>query len=115
MTRWISLAGVIVLGVAAIVWSERRKVDVEASPAAVLYLVADTEQELTRMPVHFTRMPDAEEIRIGDEIAKMYGGNVEEDQQKKKSEIEKYLGEVGGKLTLHAHRILPYRFHYVPN
>jgi predicted Zn-dependent protease len=67
------------------------------------------------MPVHFTRMPDAEEIRIGDEIAKMYGGNVEEDQQKKKSEIEKYLGEVGGKLALHAHRILPYRFHYVPN
>jgi predicted Zn-dependent protease len=115
MTRWISLAGVIVLGVAAIVWSERRRVDVQASPAAMLYLVADTEQELTRMPVHFTRMPDGEEIRIGDEIAKMYGSNVEEDQQKKKSEIEKYLGEVGGKLTLHAHRILPYRFHYVPN
>jgi len=115
MTRWISFAGVVVLGIAAAVWSERRNVDVEASPAALLYLVADTEQELTRMPVHFTRMTDAEEIRIGDEIAKMYSGDVEEDQQKKKGEIEKYLGEVGGKLALHAHRILPYRFHYVPS
>jgi predicted Zn-dependent protease len=115
MTRWIAFAIVIVLGVAAIVRSERRKVDAQASPAAVLYLVADTEQELTRMPVHFTRMPDAEEIRIGDEIAKTYGANVEEDQQKKKREIEEYLGEVGGKLALHAHRILPYRFHYVPS
>ena len=55
------------LGVAAIVVSERRKVDAPASPAALLYLVADTEQELTRMPVHFTRMSDAEEIRIGDD------------------------------------------------
>jgi predicted Zn-dependent protease len=117
MTRWIALAGVIVLGVAAIVWSERRKVEVQASPAAVLYLVADTERELTRMPVHFTRMPDAEEIRIGDEMAKIYGGGyVDESQQKKnRVEIERHLGEVGGKLSLHAHRILPYRFHYVPN
>lgn len=116
MTRWISFAGVIVLGIAAIVWSERRKVDAQASPAAVLYLVADTEQELTRMPVHFTRMPDEEEIRIGDEIANMYGGgDVEERQSGNRSEIERYLTEVGHKLAVHAHRRMPYRFHYVPN
>ena len=116
MTRWISLAGIVVLGIAAIVWSERRKVDVMASPAAVLYLIADTEQELMRMPVHFTRMSDSEEIRIGDEIARMYGGGtVEDSQQKNKAEIERYLSEVGGKLAAHAHRILPYRFHYIPS
>ena len=116
MTRWIALAGVLALGVAAIVWSERRDVDVQASPAALLYLVADTEQELTRMPVHFIRMSDAEEIRIGDEIAKSYGGAYNEENEKKtSSEIEHYLSEVGGKLALHAHRILPYRFHYLPN
>ena len=116
MTRWILLAGVVGLAVAAIVWSERRKVDVQASPTAALYLVADTERELTRMPVHFTRMSDAEEIRIGDEIAKEYaGGFNEESEQKSKKEIERYLTEVGGKLSVHAHRILPYRFHYIPN
>ncbi len=72
MTRWILLAGIVVMGIAAIVVSERRKVDVEASPAALLYLVADTEQELTRMPTRFARMSDEEEIRIGDETARMY-------------------------------------------
>jgi predicted Zn-dependent protease len=116
MTRWIAFAGVIALAVAAIAWSERHNVAAEASPAAVLYLVADTKQELTRLPVHFTRMSDAEEIRIGDEIAKMYGdGNLEDEKKKTKSEIERYLTEVGGKLAVRAHRILPYKFHYVPN
>ena len=72
MKRWITFAGIVLLGVASVVVSERRKVDVPASPAALLYLVADTEQELTRMPVSFTRMSDAEEIRIGDELARSY-------------------------------------------
>lgn len=116
MKRWISLAGVIALSLAAILWSEHRKVDVQASPAAMLYLVADTEQELTRLPVHFTRMSDAEEIRVGDELAKMYNrGFVQASQQKDKNEIEHYLTEVGGKLAAHAHRKLPYRFHYIAN
>jgi len=53
MKRWIILAGSVLLSVASLVVSELRKVDVPASPAALLYLVADTEQELTRMPVSF--------------------------------------------------------------
>ena len=116
MKRWLLLSGIVVLGIAAIVVSERLKVDATASPAAMLYLVADSEQELTRMPVRFTRMSDAEEIRIGDEIARMYGN--EEREQRKNAEqtpIEKYLSEVGRRLSVHAHRILPYRFHYIPD
>lgn len=115
MTRWIAFLGVIVLGVAAIVWSERQKVEVPASPSAMLFLIADTEQELTRLPVHFTRMSDAEEIRIGNQIANSYNWAAEQDEKRKKSEIERYLNEVGGKLALKAHRILPYKFHYIPN
>ena len=72
MKRWMALAGIVLLGIASVVVSERRKVDVPASPAALLYLVADTEQELMRMPVTFTRMSDQEEIRIGDELARSY-------------------------------------------
>ena len=74
MKRWVLFAGLVLVGVASVVVSERRKVDVPPSPAPVLYLIADTEQELTRMPVSFTRMSDAEEIRIGDELARSYGG-----------------------------------------
>ena len=77
MKRWIIFAGIVLLSVASVVVSERRKVDVPASPAALLYLVADTEQELTRMPVSFARMSDAEEIRIGDELARSYAAREE--------------------------------------
>ncbi|MGC2475614.1 MAG: M48 family metalloprotease, partial [Candidatus Sulfotelmatobacter sp.] len=92
-----------------------RKVDVPASPAAVLYLVADTEQELTRMPANFTRMSDEEEIRIGDELAKMYGFSPENKNRAEVRIVDLYLKQVGGLLAAHAHRKLPYRFHYVPN
>jgi predicted Zn-dependent protease len=114
MKRWILLAGIVVLGVAAVVVSERRKVDVQASPAALLYLVADTEQELMRLPAHFDPMPDAEEIRIGDELARSYVAGQEASKLSENVEIEKYLAQVGGQLAGHAHRRLPYKFHYVP-
>jgi len=116
MKHWIWLTGIVGLSVAAIVTSERRKVDVPASPAAVLYLVADTEQELIRMPVNFTRMSDHEEIQIGDEIARMYGTSFSENNKKDEiATVDKYLNQVGGVLAAHAHRKLPYRFHYIPN
>ena len=116
MTRWILFAGIVALGIAAIVVSERRKVDAQASPAAVLYLVADTEQELTRMPVNFTRMSDADEIRIGDEIAQIAGNQGTNDSNKDEVRtVEAYLKQVGEPLANKAHRRLPYRFHYIPN
>lgn len=114
MTRWLALSGIILLGVAAIVVSERRKVDTPLSPAAVLYLIADSEQELARMPAHFARLSDADEIAIGNELALGYA---DPEQQKKPQvlEVEKYLEQVGAPLASRAHRKLPYRFHYLPN
>ena len=113
MKRWMALAGIVLLGIASVVVSERRKVDVPASPAALLYLVADTEQELMRMPVTFTRMSDQEEIRIGDELARSYRtGN---DPAPEVTTVERYLTQVGSQLASHAHRKLPYRFHYIAN
>jgi beta-barrel assembly-enhancing protease len=115
MKRWILFTGIVALGVAAVVVSERRKVEVQASPTAVLYLVADTEQELMRMPAHFDPMPDAEEIRIGDELAQAYSAGQEADKQPEFVVIEKYLAQVGGQVAMHAHRPLPYKFHYIPS
>jgi predicted Zn-dependent protease len=115
MKRWITLAGVVLLGVASVIVSERRKVDVPASPAALLYLIADTEQELTRMPVSFTRMTDEEEIRIGNELARSYASDQEQTNTPEASVVEHYLTQVGAQLSSRAHRKLPYRFHYIPN
>jgi len=116
MKRWILFAGIVLLSAAAVLVSERRKVDVPPSPAPVLYLIADTEQELTRMPVSFTRMPDAEEIRIGDELARSYGGPNEERNKTPETRIvEHYLTRVGEQVARNAHRRLPYKFHYLPS
>jgi beta-barrel assembly-enhancing protease len=115
MKRWILLAGILFLAVASVVVSERRKVDVPASPAALLYLVADTEQELTRMPVSFARMSDEEEIRIGDELAKYYASGEGRDNTPENTIIEHYLRRVGDEVARNAHRRLPYKFHYLPD
>ena len=115
MKHWIALTGIVLLGAAAIVISERRKVDVPPGPAPVLYLIGDTEQELTRMPVSFTRMSDAEEIRIGDQLARYYASDRQEKHDVATLGIEAYLNQVGSRLAVHAHRRLPYRFHYIPD
>src|SRR5216683_7100798 len=114
MKRWILFAGIVLLGVAAVVVSEQRKVDVPASPAALLYLVADTEQELTRMPVSFARMSDAGEVRIGDELARSYATREERGDTAEAAIVGHYLARVGSELASHAHRKLPYKFHYIP-
>jgi beta-barrel assembly-enhancing protease len=113
MNRWIALMGVLALAVASIALGEKRKVDVAPSPAAVLYLVADTEQELTRMPVSFTRLPDEEEIQIGDQLAREYSRSEERDRSQEHAIIEHYLRRVGEQVAANAHRKLPYKFHYL--
>ncbi|MBZ5694207.1 MAG: M48 family metalloprotease [Acidobacteriia bacterium] len=115
MIRWLALAGIIAMGVAAVAVSERRKVDVPVGPAAVLYLVADTEQELSRMPVRFTRMSDDEEISAGDELARGYSDSLTGRPDADTAEIQAYVTQVGSQLATNAHRPLPYKFHYIPD
>jgi beta-barrel assembly-enhancing protease len=115
MKHWIVLSGIVLLGVVSVVVGERRKVDVPASPAALLYLIADTEQELMRMPVSFARMSDEEEIRIGNELARSYALEQAREKSQEITLVEQYLKGVGSNVAAGAHRKLPYRFHYVPN
>jgi predicted Zn-dependent protease len=116
MKPWLALAGIMVVAAAAVVVAERRKVETQASAAAFLYLIGDTEQELTRMPVRFTQMSDEDEVRIGNQIAKNYPGAMEAKDKADADtvEIRTYIGQVGARLASHAHRKLPYRFHYIP-
>jgi beta-barrel assembly-enhancing protease len=113
MKHWGIFAIVVLSGIAAIVVAERRHVDVNPDPAPLVYLVADTEQELTRMPVQFTRMSDEEEVRIGNQLATGYGYEEKNNKTPQQIEIENYLNKVGAPLAARAHRKLPYRFHYI--
>jgi predicted Zn-dependent protease len=113
MKRWVLLAGVVILGAAAVVLSQKRKVEVRASPAALLNIVADGERDLLGMPTDFTRMPDEDEIRIGNELASLY---IERQGAKKLPEedvISDYVTQVGEQVAKGTHRKLPYKFHYL--
>ena len=116
MKPWIVLSGIILLGCAAIMVSERQRVDTQVSAEPVLHLVGDTEQEISRLPVRLTRISDEEEVRIGDELAKGYAENWNPAGEKKTefAEVEKYLNAVGSRVAQHTERKLPYRFHYIP-
>ena len=113
MKHWMVLAAIALFGLGAILVGERRKVDAPVGPDALLYLVADTEQELSRMPARFTRMSDEDEIRIGNDLAEYYKRNDKPSEQT--TAVQKYLDKVGAGLAPHAHRHLPYRFHYLPD
>ena len=117
MKPWIALSGIILLGCAAIVVSERQRVDTPASADAVLHLVGDTEQEISRLPMKLTRISDAEEIRIGNQLAKSYaeGWKPTDEQKAEFTEVEAYLNLVGARVAANAQRKLPYRFHYIPD
>jgi predicted Zn-dependent protease len=105
-----------VLGVAlaGLYWSQRRAKSPHVSANAVLNIVADTQRDITRVPMHFTRLSDEQEIAIGRELATKYSGQVmkltpEEDA------LEKYVRRVGGTVSAHAQRHLDYNFHVIPD
>ncbi len=121
MKRWLGLATVLLLGVAALVVGERRKAEAPVSPDPVVYFIADTQRELTRLAATATRLSDAEEIRIGDELAKEYGQSgslrtcVDHECSADPAVIEAYIQKVGLQVGARAHRQLPYKFHYIPD
>lgn len=59
-----------------------------------------------------TRLPDDEEVRIGNGLARESTGDRELSPQDR--EIAAYVACIGERLGAQAHRRLPYRFHYIP-
>jgi len=94
--------------------SEIGKPDVPVSPAPLLFFLADTQRELTRLPMQVTRLSDEQEIEIGNKLARQYAAAfARAPGDHEAAAIQAYVDEVGGKVAAHAHRKLPYRFHYV--
>src|ERR1044071_6515755 len=98
---------------AGLVVAERRRAQAPVSAQSLLYLVADSERDLTRLPSHFTRLSDREEIAAGNALANSEladRGKLSADGEA----IEAYLDRLRVRIAPQAHRRLPYRFHYVP-
>ena len=114
MKQWGAFAIILLLLGAALIASQKQRINAPVGPEAVLSLVGDTEHELTRLPVTFTRMSDEEEIKIGNELAKEYGGiGISGKDAPSTRVVQDYINKVGRRVSAGAHRKLPYRFHYI--
>jgi len=105
------LAGAGVIG--ALQWRQART---EVTPRPLLYLVADTERELERIPLKLTEVSVGEENQIGAEMARSYGLTPVPKQSVEQAKVSAYLSEVGNRVAAHAGRKgVQYRFFYQPD
>jgi predicted Zn-dependent protease len=113
--RRLTAAAILIAGCVALYFLQRAKSEAPISPAPVLYLVADTEREASRIPLQLTRVSDEEENQIGAQIAKEYGltnpHRFDNDKTGDAQTIEKYLNAVGYVLTPQVQR-QAIRYHF---
>jgi beta-barrel assembly-enhancing protease len=112
MKNLIALGTVTALLVGALLRGEMTQADAPVGPQAIVHFVADTEFELTHLPMSLARLPDDEEVLIGDRLAAEQGSTTPLAPQDRATEA--YIAAVGERLARNAHRKLPYRFHYIP-
>jgi predicted Zn-dependent protease len=95
-------------------WSQRRDKSAPVSANAIVNLAADAQRDLSRIPMHFTRLSDEQEIAIGGELAAHYALQTTKLTPEEEG-LQKYVTRVGGSLAVHAHRHLPYTFTVLPD
>lgn len=99
---------------AALYWSQRRHKSTAVSPNAILDMAADAQHDLSRLPMHLTRLSDEQEIAIGRELASHYATQTLPLTPEEQG-LQKYVRRVGANVALHAHRHMPYSFTVLPD
>jgi predicted Zn-dependent protease len=105
---------VLSVSLSGLYWSQRRAKSRPVSPNAILNLAADAQRDLTRVPMHFTRLSDEQEISIGRNLAANYSGILGKLTPEEEA-LQKYVRRVGGTVSAHAQRHLAYNFHLIPD
>jgi predicted Zn-dependent protease len=112
MKRVIALAAVLLVAAAALYLAQRRVHKDTVSANAVIDATADWQRDLTRVPMHLTRLSDAQETRIGDQLAQQYLDAMPAATEESQA-TQHYIGKVGGRVASRAERRLDYRFHLI--
>jgi predicted Zn-dependent protease len=99
---------------AGLYWSQRRSKPTAVSPNAIVNMAADVQRDISRIPMHFTRLSDEQEINIGKELASRYATQTRRLTPEEEG-LEKYVRRVGATVAVHAHRKLPYSFTILPD
>jgi len=112
MRRAIAFIIVVVIGAAALYFAQKRQQSVPVNANPMVEVVADVQRDVTRVPMRLTRISDEQEIKIGKDLAAQYV--LDQDTLNPEQEaLQNYVRQVGGRLAVHAHRKLPYRFSIV--
>lgn len=105
---------VLLVGVAGIYFSERRRDSTPVSANAVVEVAADAQRDLGRIPMRLAHLSDDQEIAIGKEFAAHYLVD-ETDLSAEQLALAGYVRRVGNNVASRAHRHLPYSFHVLPD
>jgi len=105
---------VLAVSAAALYYAQRREKTSHVSANAILQLAADAQRDVTRVPMHLTRISDEEEIAIGRRLSAQYV-SINQPLSAEQNALQVYVRRVGGTVAAHAHRALPYEFHLIPD
>jgi predicted Zn-dependent protease len=114
MKRIVVLSLVLAVAIAGLYLAQHRRHFDAVSPDAILDAGADLERDMTRAPMQMTRLSDAEEIRIGDQLAQCYINELPVPSASMQA-TQRYVARVGERVAAHTRRRLPYRFHLIPD
>ncbi len=114
MKRLVGLLVILAMGIAALFYAQRHKVESRVGPESMLNALADTQRQISRIPAQMTRLSDDEEIRIGDAMAQSYTARFAR-RGRADDEMQRYVAKVGRMVAGRARRRLDYRFHYIPD
>lgn len=112
MKRIVALTIVLAGSLAALYFAQRRQRTDTVRAGALVNAAADWQRDLTRAPMHVTRISDAEEVRIGARLANQYEyGQPSSDPESKA--LQEYVQKVGARVAEKARRPLPWQFHVI--
>ena len=114
MTRLVSLALVLIVAGMALYFAQRRKAEDAVNANAVVDVAADWQRDLSRAPMRITRLSDAEEVRIGNELVRRYG-YAEPYENPEMASVENYISQVGSRVARNTRRKIEFRFYFVPD
>jgi predicted Zn-dependent protease len=112
--RFIPLALILIVAGAALYLAQRRKTEDAVNTNAVVDVAADWQRDLSRAPMRVTRLSDAEEVRIGDELVRRYG-YAEPYENPEMASVENYISHVGSRIARNTKRNIEFRFHFIPD
>jgi predicted Zn-dependent protease len=103
---------VLLVSGASLYFAQHRKRADAVSVNAVVNAAADWQNDISRTPMHFTRLSEDQEARIGDELAQRYV-SAQPNQTAETAAMERYVNQVGRHVAAKAKRRLPFRFYLI--